>query len=110
VGHDLLACPGSLVVAKIEDALDESGGLPPTTQMVQECRLASSTHASNEQDVAAGKQLLLDLENVQITAHEAIGGLGRSVTLGVPGVVAGRLFGAERTHTDLLRLVLVDYG
>ena len=49
---DLLASPGLLVIAEIENLLDEARLLPPAAEMMQKRALARAAHAVHEQDVA----------------------------------------------------------
>jgi hypothetical protein len=43
-GHDLLERPGFLVIAKVEDALHETGGMPPGCQVAQQRGFARAAH------------------------------------------------------------------
>ncbi len=106
--HDLLACPGFLVVAKVEDLFGEPSCLPPGTQVLQEGRLACPAHSPDEHQVAPGQQALLGLEDVQVPAHESVAWLRRSIAGCFLTVVGRRLLWRERAHRQVLGLVLVD--
>jgi len=60
-GHNLLKRPGFLVVAKVEDALHEAGGMPPGCQVPQQGGFACTAHTAYKQDVAFCEQGFLDL-------------------------------------------------
>ena len=74
--HDLLARPCLLVIAKVEDLIDKTRGLPPVAQMMQQRGLARTTHAAHKQQVAVGEQAPLNVEDVQVAADKGIADLG----------------------------------
>src|SRR6266567_332607 len=105
--EDLLTSPGAFVIAKVKDLLDETGRLPPLSQVLQERRFPGSAHASYQQDIFLCQQPFLNLENIQVSSDKAIAGLCRLITRGLLPIVTGGLFCGERLRSEPLGTILV---
>ncbi len=108
--QQLLAVPGFFVVAEVEDLFDQACGLPPGAEVLQEAGLASATHAAHEHEVTLREQSLLQVQDVEVAAHETVLERSGFVTFGYGSEVFSCLFRGEVAHAQGGWLVLVDDG